>query len=766
MLRIIGGFCILLLACLQAEAYQTPLVHPAAFSIISTYAAPPNPDPTVGVLPTYNDAYANWSVAGLAKIGGIPTRSTQCGSTVTPSGITPPAGGDDVSKINAAITACTAGDVVQLGSGTFQLDVSETVALSKGVTLRGTGSCTNGSSPYCQTVIQYYNGAWPLYNINPQCGATTGTPPGGTAPGTTSTCGSGNPMVLVGPPYPTDFLGWGSGSATNCQIGNADPTTVPCGTTLTADASAGSSTVSVSSTTNFSVGDWVLIDDNPLYTTQTNPLFARYVSGGGPPSTTVSATPDEFSTSGTPITPRITNPDMNCSYSMCTARLNEEIKLISAIGSGTLTFDTPLVMDKRQSASHDARVYWLTGCGCGSGPTPPTRVPFVQQAGIENVTLARASNSQAGPLTFEFCAYCWAKNVETSYWIGGVSTKYSARTEITSSYFHDCVDCQNDGNEYPVAIDSASTEVLLDNDISVRGGKGMVGRVGAADVVAYDYADMTFYEQSDIGNWLLDMDVNGSHEGGTHHYLFEGNWSASCDGDNTHGPASYHTWFRNDCTGFRSNFNDPSNPTLLVSDIINQCYGGALAGGTGVPETCSRLRAIGPMSYNYWYAFVGNVLGLSGQSTTGNGWIYSSRTTGNRGTGSGHTMTDKSELQSGWTGDDPNNCCDYVSDPNLDGFNATQFIFLNGDYDYVNGSIADCAGGSYSCTLPNSFYLASAPSYFGASGTHCVYAWPWVTPAGGSPLQTPTGSGCTATTQGDGLPAKARFDAGTPFVQP
>lgn len=750
------------LALLLAILLWTPAQ--AAWFQASTYAPASGGDPTSGVLPSYNDAYANWSISGLVNIGGIPTRSTQCGSTVTPSGLTPPTTGDDASKINAAITACTAGDVVQLGSGTFQLDTSENIALSKGITLRGTGNCTNGSSPYCQTVIQYYNGAWPTYNLSAECGSTTGTPPSGTAPGSFVACGDGSPMVLVAPPYPVDFLGWGATSgSTNCQIGNANPTTVPCGTTLTADAHAGDKTVSVTSTTNFSAGDWVLIDENPLYTTQTNPLYAQYVSGSPVPSTTVSATPDQFSTSPTPITPRITNPDMNCTYSMCTARLNEEIKLISSVGAGTLTFDSPLSMDKRQSASHDARVYWLTGCGCGSGPTPPTRVPFVQQAGVENITLARASNSQAGPLTFEFCAYCWAKNVETSYWLGGVALEYSARDEITQGYFHDCARCTNDGNEYPLAIDSGSEEYLVDNNIMVRGGKGMVGRVAAAGVVAYNYGDMTFYEQDSIGDWLLDMDINGSHEGGTHSFLFEGNWSAQCDGDNTHGPAAYHVWFRNDCNGFRSTFLDPSNTSLTVNDTINECWGGSLAGGAGTPQTCGRLRAIGPMSYNYWYAYVGNVFGMSGQSTTAKGWIYSSRTSGNRGTGSNHPMTDKSELQSGWTGDDPNNCCDYVSDPNLDGTNATQMLFLNGDYDYVTASINDCAGGAYSCTLPNSFYLSSAPSYFGASGTNCVYPWPWVTPAGGSPLQTPTGAGCSST---DGLPAKARYDAGTPFVQP
>lgn len=713
------------------------------------------------VIPAYADVTPNWQNAGLAVIGGIPAGRTQCGSTINPSGITPPAGSDDASVINAAIQACTSGHFVQLGSGTFQLDMTEQVSLTKaGITLRGTGNCTNASSPYCSTVIQYYNGAWPTYNPSAYCGNSTGTPPSGTPPGSFVACpNGGNALVVVGPNFSASFLGWGATSGKNCQVGNANPTTVPCGTLLTADASKGDTTVSVASTANFAAGDWVYIEDNPLYTTQTNPLFAQYIAAITP-STTVSATPDEFNTTLTPVTPRTENVDNNCSYSMCTARLNGEIKLITSVGSGTITFDSPLTMDKRNSNSHDARLYWLTGCGCGSGPTPPTKVAFLAQTGIENVTLSRAGTG-SGPLAFQFCAYCWAQNVETSYWIGGVTVAYSARVQVGFSYLHDCVDCQNNGNEYPYSSQSGSSEILLQDSIVVLGGKGMVGRASNSTVISYNYVDKTFYQQSGIGDWFLDMALNGSHEGGTHHWLMEGNWSPSCDGDQTHGAAAYHSFYRNACNGLRTPFNDPSNTSLHVNDSTNTCFCGAGACGAGVPTNCGRLRAAGPMSYNYGYTFAGNVLGQAGVTTSANGWIYSARTAGHRGTGSSHPMTDKALWQSGWTGQDPANCCNYVSDPNLDGTNATQLLFQNCNYDYINASIVDCAGSIYTSSLPNSLYLpgggASPPPWWPSGST--TYPFPWVTPSAGSPLQTNSLSG-------SGLPAKARFDAGTPFVQP
>jgi hypothetical protein len=46
--------------------------------------------------------------------------------------------------------------------------------------------------------------------------------------------------------------------------------------------------------------------------------------------------------------------------------------------------------------------------------------------------------------------------------------------------------------------------------------------------------------------------------------------------------------------------------------------------------------------------------------------------------------------------------------------------------------------------LPASLYLRAKPAFFGD------YQWPWVDPTGSSKLHT--------------LPAKARYDAGTPFA--
>jgi hypothetical protein len=166
------------------------------------------------------------------------------------------------------------------------------------------------------------------------------------------------------------------------------------------------------------------------------------------------------------------------------------------------------------------------------------------------------------------------------------------------------------------------------------------------------------------------------------------------------------------------------------------------------------MRALATMRWDYWMAFVGNVAGTSGVTTTANGFTYQQ-----------FSETNKTIWLLGWSGSE----CQGCSDNNLNGTTGN-YYFRHANYDFLNNAIVDYASGTpcgagvaCSHSLPNSFYASAQPAFFGPSGAHCTYPWPWVTPTGSTPLQTPTGVGCTSS---DGLPAKARWDAGTPFIQP
>lgn len=706
----------LLICASDAHANRLLDVHKAAFTSFSTFqpAVIPPTDPTSNVLPSYNDAYANWVNAGAAlQAGGvIPTIVTQCGSTVNPSGIIPPAGGDDASLIQAAVNACTGSagtpKFVGLACGTFNLDNSEQIVIgSSGVGLRGCGSAPTGMGNW-GTVIQYYNGPWLKYP-GQQCGVVIGS---------TTTCPNVNSMIFVGPNGGTFDYGWSGCSA---PAGAINPQTNNCGTLFTADAAQGDLTITVASTAPYVVGQWVLIAEAPQLTSTVNP------TGGA----NIQASPEFLTaeTAGTAPIMRMGNPDGICTYSFCTDWLDQELHKVTAInsGAGTLTFDDPITMAYR--TAHNARVFRPTS------QTVNTYIPFLSKNFIENMTLTRCTS---GCLQFRYSELGWVKNVEGSVWISGaVNVIYSARLQIEEGWFHNCADCQNNGAEYPVAIDSGSTEVRLTNSIINFGGKGMVGRGSNTAVVDNNYVDDTFYETvpGQIGNYWLDMGVNGSHYAGTHHWLFEGNYGTNCDNDETHGSAGYHTYFRNWCRGYRTPFTDPSDG-FSVDDLAGLGQSGS--SGSIQPATPGNLRAAGPMAFNYWDGYVGNVLGTS--STTG--WTYLCT-----------SIANKCIWLSGWTGSEWSNNFDH----NLNGVSNT-WLFRHGNYDYVHGSVFDFASGTpcgtgvaCSHTLPNSFFLASAPAFFSAGSG---YTWPWVTPTGSPVIQT------------SGNPAQVRWAAGTPFVQP
>ena len=273
-------------------------------------------------------------------------------------------------------------------------------------------------------------------------------------------------------------------------------------------------------------------------------------------------------------------------------RVTAELHKITSIGAGpcpgtkcTLTFDDPLTVAFRQSGSHSAQVYPPMG---NQGGTIP--ISFLQYAGVENISLLR---SPTGGLSMLFCAYCWVKNVEVGDWYGGgIEVAYSARSELNTDYVHHAWDSVSNGGEYPIAIDDASTELLLTNSITNFAGKGMVARAGGAgSVVSYNYQDDTMYDaESGIGDYWVDMGVNASHFSGPHHVLFEGNWGDNLDSDHTHGNSMYMTFFRNQGTGLRTPFTDPS-----INKAVNDFAGIGYCG----PSTCQArpgpLRAAGPI---------------------------------------------------------------------------------------------------------------------------------------------------------------------------
>jgi hypothetical protein len=601
------------------------------------------------LLPADRDASANWKMAGMLSVGGIPNRTTQCGATINPIG----GGANDTTNIQNAINACPAGQMVQLGIGSFTISEGSYILLTKGITVRGAGP---GS-----TVLT----------------RTGGAKMGSYIPGSNPT-----PMFFISP--------------VDRYVDNA-----VTGTALTADAAVGSYSIQVASTSGLSVGQIVLLDE---------------LSGAGwqpdieGRSTSIWASPD-YRVTFHQHNPTCCNDDGNdvkSAYTVNTDRMNNELKQIASISGNTVTFDSPVMISYR--TSHTAELWHFA-------------TPFLRNAGVENLT---TEYPDSGSVIFQDCAYCWAYRVENRYYLNpsfGIYTSF--RTQLDQYYVHEAAWPVPGGAGYNIDLRYDSSEALIINGISVLANKVMVARgSGSGSVVAYNYMDKGYIN----GSAWQEMGLNASHLVGPHHVLFEGNWGFNGDSDQTHGNSTNMTFFRNWLTGVRSTF------TGLDGVVQNDSSGGCKGGGP--------MRATGPQAYGWWFSFVGNVLG-SPCTTSANGWRLN-----------GSNQLNPDIFQLGWDDQtngftDPNVTTIYPAvGPNCSASVPNCATIVDGNYDYFRNQVT-WASNDTAHTLPNSLFLPGMPAFFNAGSG---YTWPWVDPVGSTKTYS--------------LPAKARYDAGTPFTQP
>jgi hypothetical protein len=325
-------------------------------------------------------------------------------------------------------------------------------------------------------------------------------------------------------------------------------------------------------------------------------------------------------------------------------------------------------------------------------------------APVRNAGIENLTATQGGNGTIQIVnsAYSWVKNVE-------VSASWGSAIGLTDSFRVEVRDSYVHDMAHPEP-----------------GGAGYLFDVntGSAEILAENNifikgnkvmvgrsagaGSVVAYNYADDGyigyqnNWQ-ETGVNGSHMLGAHHMLFEGNRTFNLDNDATHGGSVYHTYFRNWSTSQRSDFNNGETGALISDRTQNN----------------HPYRAAGAPRYSNFMSFVGNVLGMKGVTTAGAGY-----------SDSGDTPT---IWLIGWNdlsrhAPDPTVAKTAVRDGNWDWY-LSQQTWLN----------------SAPAPLPDSLYLSCKPAFMGAN------TWPWVDPA----------TGTTYT-----LPAKARYDAGTPNTVP
>lgn len=431
-------------------------------------------------------------------------------------------------------------------------------------------------------------------------------------------------------------------------------------TNLSADAVKGAYAVTVSSTSGLSVGELVLIDAT------TDPEISRWAD----------------------------DCDSGCQtwFSRANRPLTQMMEIASIVGT-TITFTTPF-----HASYTTTRTAQLTRF-------PQTAIEW---AGIEDVKVVNGEGGDGGGnVYFEFCKYCWARNIESEGSIGGSVRFYrTLRSEVRDSYVHSTRDPNPGGAGYGIDISTAASDNLVENNISWNFNKTLIMRAsGGGNVVAYNYFDDGRGEGYPT---IPEVGLNAAHMTTPHHELLEGNLSWHMGSDSRWGNSVYITFFRNHVTGLRRN-----------------------AVG-GLSDTTNR-RAASVTAEHWWYSFVGNVLGYSGQTATGySGFEYQD------------SYPYGDSLIPMWRFGEP----DSVGTPHITTYDSSvePTTLRDGNFDYVTNEVRwHGIGGSASTTppanstIPDSLYLTEKPAFFED------LPWPWVTPEGGTKVHT--------------LPAKVRFEA-------
>jgi hypothetical protein len=506
-------------------------------------------------------------------------------------------------------------------------------------------------------------------------------------------------------------------------------------TNLTADAVQGANSVQVNSASGLAVGQTVLLDELSRAGWQPD------VGVGG--ASKIWAAPDyrvvwqkhdpsqgfdDFSSSQYPHQ----SNTAGCWFSTSGAptgtqrcdRTTSELKRIAAISGTTITFDSPITISYRVANTAQLSYYMK---------------PFTAKAGVENMTLSGADD---GALWFENAVNSWAYRVECTIWLGHgcIQVNGSLRVQLEQFYVHDGAWPEPGGGGYAIGLCCSSSEVLIEDGIALRADKVIVSfQSGAGSVTAYNYMDQAFiccnssHPASGSDGWI-ENGLNNSHYPGSHHMLFEGNFTHQMGEDETHGNSIYNTYFRNYSTGYR------------LPSWVNAFDGATINDLTRSPRgTPGPLSPAETQLYTYWETFMGNALGYPGYSTSAKGWVYENAA------GGPAIFVLGMGYQSG------NNGPDLKAGFDTNGKGGT--TIAHGNYDYLNNAVT--WDSNYSDhNLPNSLFLNAKPAFFNAGNG---YVWPWVTPTGTSPVQSgPSGCGGRCS----GLPAKARYEAGTPFTQP
>jgi hypothetical protein len=306
----------------------------------------------------------------------------------------------------------------------------------------------------------------------------------------------------------------------------------------------------------------------------------------------------------------------------------------------------------------------------------------IQGVGIEGLTFDLTYCAASSAVFLEQAYGCWFKGVEVYHANSRQIWMYwTINCEIRECYTHDT---RSSGpNHEGIDLYQDDCWNLIENNTCVKGGFPMIvlgdSKGGCSgNVVGYNYC-----YNIDTGTSLGGAEISVNH--GPHNMmnLFEGNIASGFISDGYYGSSSHNTVFRN---WFNAN-----HPTIT-----------------------QHLIAVNLDRWSDYFNIVGNVLGYSGFPASPNGlyetklpYPYSTRLIYRLG----FPNLGNTGFSGTWGPNTPPNYANQIDPQNLDR-NVKNTVIRHGNYDYSTHKL-NWDPNIVDHILPNSYYLADKPSWFG-----------------------------------------------------
>ena len=371
--------------------------------------------------------------------GGIQNRTSVC-TTLSP--------GASASEINSAIASCPSGGVVYLNAGTYNLSSGITFGTTDNVTLRGAGA----------------NQTFLVFSAGSSCNGPV-----------SDVCFSGSSNWSGGP---NNSANWTGGYST------------------------GSTTITLSSTSNLAVGNHLILDQTDD-SSDTGQVFVCGTQGvcslEGPAGSTRSS------------------------------RSQTQIVQVSAINGNTVTI-TPGLYMPNWSSSKSPGAWWASSNR--------------KSDSIEDLSLDHSVSNQQTGIMFANAENCWVKGIRSLYsnrnhvWL-----QMSAHISIVDSYFYGTKNAVS--QSYGVESYNGSDNLVENNIFQHIVAALMANGPASGTVWAYNYVTDDYYATT---GWM--MGSAWQHGAGADNELFESNVGEGFTSDAIHGTHNFITSFRNYWAGW------------------------------------------------------------------------------------------------------------------------------------------------------------------------------------------------------------------------